>query len=391
MGPLLDQSGVSWGLLCASTPREERQRLLALLASGDLCVLFGTHALLESDVVCKSCTLVVIDEEQRFGVGQRDALRAKGLNPDYLSLTATPIPRSLALALYGATAVSYVRQKPGGAAGRTTSVVGFRQRGVAYDAALEACRRGEQAYVVCPLVGRGRPQEAVRPSHFRGGHSEPFEGQELESYIDSDYDMLDDNPKAAEAEAAFLQAKTFSEYTVGLLHGRMKSAEKREVMERFRAGDIDVLVSTTVIEVGVDVANATVMIVEDADRFGLAQLHQLRGRIGRGEKPGQAFLVASSSDAEAMERLSAMERTEDGFELAEFDLSFRREGDILGNRQHGASSLKLVNIVRDRAVVEAAHADALKIVSDDPGIAPEELTVLRHELAAVFPPDADGR
>ena len=392
LGPLLDQSGVSWGLLCASTPREERQRLLALLASGDLCVLFGTHALLESDVVCKSCTLVVIDEEQRFGVGQRDALRAKGLNPDYLSLTATPIPRSLALALYGATALSYVRQKPGGgAAPPTTSVVGFRQRGVAYDVALEACRRGEQAYVVCPLVGKRRPQEAVRPSHFRGGHSEPFEGQELESYIDSDYDMLDDNPKAAEAEAAFLQAKTFSEYTVGLLHGRMKSAEKREVMERFRAGDIDVLVSTTVIEVGVDVANATVMIVEDADRFGLAQLHQLRGRIGRGEKPGQAFLVASSSDAEAMERLSAMERTEDGFELAEFDLSFRREGDILGNRQHGASSLKLVNIVRDRAVVEAAHADALKIVSDDPGIAPEELTVLRHELAAVFPPDADGR
>lgn len=391
LGPLLDQSGVSWGLLCASTPREERQRLLALLASGDLCVLFGTHALLESDVVCKSCTLVVIDEEQRFGVGQRDALRAKGLNPDYLSLTATPIPRSLALALYGATALSYVRQKPGGAAGRTTSVVGFRQRGVAYDAALEACRRGEQAYVVCPLVGKKRPQEAVRPSHFRGGHSEPFEGQELEPYIDSDYDMLDDNPKAAEAEAAFLQAKTFSEYTVGLLHGRMKPAEKREVMERFRAGDIDVLVSTTVIEVGVDVANATVMIVEDADRFGLAQLHQLRGRIGRGEKPGRAFLVASSSDAEAMERLSAMERTEDGFELAEFDLSFRREGDILGNRQHGASSLKLINIVRDRAVVEAAHADALKIVSDDPGIAPEELTVLRHELAAVFPPDADGR
>ena len=170
----------------------------------------------------------------------------------------------------------------------------------------------------------------------------------------------------------------------------MKPAEKREVMERFRAGDIDVLVSTTVIEVGVDVANATVMIVEDADRFGLAQLHQLRGRIGRGKKPGRAFLVASSSDAEAMKRLSAMERTEDGFELAEFDLSFRREGDILGNRQHGASSLKLVNIVRDRAVVEAAHADALEIVSDNPGIGSEELAVLRHELAAVFPPAQTG-
>ncbi|MFQ9742344.1 MAG: helicase-related protein [Slackia sp.] len=184
--------------------------------------------------------------------------------------------------------------------------------------------------------------------------------------------------------------QNLSEYTVGLFARKNEARGKTRSHGAVQGGDIDVLVSTTVIEVGVDVANATVMIVEDADRFGLAQLHQLQGASAR-RKPGQAFLVASSSDAEAMERLSAMERTEDGFELAEFDLSFRREGDILGNRQHGASSLKLVNIVRDRAVVEAAHADALKIVSDDPGIAPEELTVLRHELAAVFPPDADGR
>lgn len=387
LGPLLDRAGISWGLLSASASREDRQNCLASLASGELSVLFGTHALLEDDVVCKSCSLVIVDEEQRFGVDQRDCLRAKGDNPDYLSLTATPIPRSLALALYGATALSYVRQKPGNAAGRTTRVIGFRQRGVAYDAALEACKRGEQAYVVCPLVGKKPPRDASPSSRSRKADFDFSFEEEDASYIDSDYDMLGDNPKAAEAEAAFLQAKTFSEYSVGLLHGKMKPAEKREVMDRFRAGEIDVLVSTTVIEVGVDVPNATVMIVEDADRFGLAQLHQLRGRIGRAEKPGQAFLVASTSDSDAMKRLSAMERTEDGFELAEFDLSFRREGDVLGSRQHGSSMLKLVNIVRDRAVVEAAHGDALRLMSEEPGISSCESRILYHELDAVFPPD----
>ncbi|MFR3273702.1 MAG: helicase-related protein [Slackia sp.] len=226
----------------------------------------------------------------------------------------------------------------------------------------------------------------MRPSRSRGA-SRLFEEQEPDPYIDSDYDMLDDNPKAAEAEAAFLQAKTFSEYTVGLLHGRMKPAEKREVMERFRAGDIDVLVSTTVIEVGVDVANATVMIVEDADRFGLAQLHQLRGRITAAEaRPGISGGIVFRRRV-VTKRLSAMERTEDGFELAEFDLSFRREGDILGIDSTGplrssSSTSCATALSRPRTPMRSRLCRTMH--------GSEELAVLRHELAAVFPPAQTG-
>ena len=196
--------------------------------------------------------------------------------------------------------------------------------------------------------------------------------------------MVGDNAKAAEAEAAFLQAKTFSAYKVGLLHGRMKADEKRRVMEEFRAGQIDVLVSTTVIEVGVDVPRATVMIVEDSDRFGLSQLHQLRGRVGRGELAGEVYLIAATSNEEALSRLSAMEKTDDGFKLAEYDLSLRREGDILGNRQHGASALKLINVVRDAATIEAAHDDARALLERDPQGETDEARALYHESDAMF-------
>lgn len=378
LGPLLDAAGVSWGILTGATDAAERERLLERLASGDLAVLFGTHALLEPDVRCARCTLAVIDEQQRFGVGQRQGLLEKGECPDALYLTATPIPRTLALALYGNLTLSYLTQRPHGTPPRETFVHDSAAKGAAYDAAKEALARGEQVYVVCPLVGVKRPEP---DGDDASGEGDAFcEAIEIED----DGDMEQAPLAAAENEAAFLAAKVFPDHRVGLVHGKMPADRKQQVMEGFRAGDIDVLVATTVIEVGVDVPAATVMIVEDADRFGLAQLHQLRGRVGRGERPGQVHLVSGTRKQAALDRLEAMTRTDDGFELASFDLGLRREGDILGNRQHGASALKLVNVVRDRGLIGAAWEDARAIIAEDPLLESEAYRPLAREAALVY-------
>ncbi|WP_350453932.1 ATP-dependent DNA helicase RecG [Slackia heliotrinireducens] len=379
LGGLFDQAGISWALLTGSTPAEDREDILMRLASGHTDVVFGTHALLEDDVVAHDCGLVIIDEQQRFGVDQRKRLIEKGRNADALFMTATPIPRTLALALYGNLSLSYLRQVPFDRPPRKTQVVDFRDRGKAYDAALAACRRGEQVYVVCPLVGQKRKADDDKKKDDRDAE------EEAPSYIESDEDMRQDDQKAAEAEAAFLQSKVFADFKVGLLHGRMDAKAKHTAMEDFRAGQTDVLVCTTVIEVGVDVPNATVMIIEDADRFGLSQLHQLRGRVGRGTKPGEVYLIAATSSEDALERLSAMEATDDGFELAERDLALRREGDILGNRQHGASVLRLVNIVRDGKLIELAHEDAEALLDADPEFETPAMQALVHEVQAWFP------
>ena len=381
LGPLLAQAGVTSSVLTGSTPPDERAQILAQLASGQLNVLFGTHALLENDVTCANCTLVVIDEQQRFGVDQRAALLAKGTCPDALYLTATPIPRSLALALFGNLSLSYIKERPRAKAPRKTYLHTLSDRGNAYDAALAACRRGEQVYVVCPLVGEKRADE--EPSSK--GKDDEEDAYEFASIaIEDESDMAGGNVRAAEDEAAFLQAKVFVDFKVGLVHGKLPAAKKQEVMDKFRAGEIQVLVATTVIEVGVDVPQATVMIVEDADRFGLSQLHQLRGRVGRGDLPGEVHLVSGTRKDTALERLRAMERTDDGFELASYDLSLRREGDILGNRQHGASLLKLVNVVRDGALIEAAHADAAAILQEDPELQSDQYKALAREARVVY-------
>ena len=382
LGPLLDAAGVTWDILTGSTSADERAGILNRAASGDTSVLFGTHALLEDDVVLDHCSLVIIDEQQRFGVDQRVALMAKGTCPDALFLTATPIPRTLALALFGNLSLSYIKERPHTAAPRTTFVHTLSGRGVAYDAAKEALARGEQVYVVCPLVGEKAPESE---SEKKGSSREEEDVYEFERIaIEDENDMTGANASAAEAEAAFLQSKVFVDYEVGLVHGKLPAAEKQEVMDRFRAGEIGVLVATTVIEVGVDVPNATVMIVEDADRFGLSQLHQLRGRVGRGDAPGQVHLVSGTKSEKAIERLSAMQRTDDGFELASYDLSLRREGDILGNRQHGASLLKLVNVVRDGRLIEAAHEDALAILDEDPQLQTAQYKALAREARVVY-------
>lgn len=387
LGPLLDRLGVSWCLLTSTTPTDEKERSLQALAEGQVSICFGTHAVFEPSVQFADCSFVCFDEQQRFGVEQREALLLKAPGADVLSMSATPIPRSLALALYGTTAISYLRKPPQIKSSRTTTVLPFTEEGVAYDAVRAALSRGEQAYVVCPLIGI--PTKDLLASDEEESEDEQIEYALVEFGLESDAFNTETAGSgqasrftAAEQHAEILQSQVFPSARVALLHGRLAAEEKSAIMEAFRAGEIDVLVSTTIIEVGIDVSNATVMIIEDADRFGLAQLHQLRGRVGRGEKPGQVYLVTRSKAPAALERLRAMEVTEDGFELSEIDLAQRKEGDVFGARQHGQAALRLVNVVRDRAVIEAAYQDAYDIIYNDT-LSEAERAILERERSMV--------
>ena len=345
LGPLLDATGIRWGLLTGSTPAARRRELLGELAAGSIQVLFGTHALLEESVGFSRLTLVVVDEQHRFGVSQRLGLRAKGAAPDLLVMTATPIPRSLALTLYGDLEASYLRVRPFARPGARTELVKPAHRDRAYEHMRAAVREGQQGYVVCALVDESETAEA----------------------------------RAATREYERLSAKVFSDLRVGLLTGRMRPAEKVEVMRAFRSGEIDVLVATTVIEVGVDVANATVMIIENAERFGLAQLHQLRGRVGRGDVTGEVYLLAEAKSQEGRERMDALVSTNDGFELAEIDLRLRGEGQVLGDRQHGLPALRLASVITDGELIEIARGDAVALVEVDPHLSlPEHAPLLRE-------------
>jgi ATP-dependent DNA helicase RecG len=350
LGPLLDAAGIAWTLLTGSTPAPDRRRALDALGSGDITVAFGTHALLEEKVAFRQLTLAVVDEQHRFGVTQRLGLRGKGAAVDLLVMTATPIPRSLALTLYGDLDTSYLRQRPMGRPPVSTRLLAATQRKSAYDRAREVVREGRQVYVVCALVEESEAAEA----------------------------------RAATKEYERLGTKTFPDMRVGLLTGRMKPAEKRKVMDGFRAGEIDVLVATTVIEVGVDVPNASLMIIEDADRFGLAQLHQLRGRVGRGEHPGEVLLVANPRTPDGISRMDAIVSTSDGFQLAELDLRLRGEGSILGDRQHGLPALRLASVLTDVELISHAREDARALVGEDPHLSTPLNAPLRDEVKRVF-------
>jgi len=350
VGPLLDAAGITWALLTGSTSASRRKEILAGIGDGSVSVLFGTHALLEEAVAFKRLSLAIVDEQHRFGVGQRLGLRGKGASADMLVMTATPIPRSLALTLYGDLATSYLRERPHAAAGVTTRLVKPHTASPAHKAVREAVKAGRQAFVVCALVDESNAAQA----------------------------------KAATREAERLRNQVFPDLRVGLLTGRMRASEKSQVMTEFRNRQIDVLVSTTVIEVGVDVPNATVMIVEDADRFGLAQLHQLRGRVGRGNAPGEVWLVSESKSAESKERLAALLATDDGFELADQDLRLRGEGQILGDRQHGIPDLKLASLIDDLSLVELARTDAFDIVQSDPHLTEPANAPLLWKLRSTY-------
>ena len=367
LGPLFDAANISWALVTGATPADERASIAARLATGELCVLFGTTAVLGDDLEFHDLSLVVVDEQHRFGVNQRARLRSKGSVPDQLTMTATPIPRTLALSVYGDLACSRIRQRPHVGAGVTTKLITPENADVAHTAIAEAVAKGQQAYVICPLV------------------DEADDGSELDDVPEAELARTDAKPHSAQATYERLRDRVFRGCNVGLLTGRMSPAEKDEAMAAFKEGRTQVLVSTTVVEVGVDVPNATVMMVWDADRFGLATLHQLRGRVGRGEFAGQVFLVSSArGTSPAKKRLAALERTSDGFKLAEADLRLRHEGEVLGYRQSGGVTLKLVDLVTDADLVEAAHADAAALVGADPSLSDERNRPLAREVRRRF-------
>jgi ATP-dependent DNA helicase RecG len=389
-------------LLTNRTSASERSRLQAELLAGTLDLVVGTHALLTDDIRFRSLGVVVIDEQHRFGVEQRAALREKGpmpdvvagtgsadkergagdyagsergaRHPDVLVMTATPIPRTAAMTVYGDLDQTVLDELP---AGRTpVSTVwlnGPEEEKVAWDRVRKEIAAGRQAYVICPLVGGGQPEdEEPEPLDDAGSEpagSEPY-GATLPLAglgVDLEGDTTEKRPpKSAVEEYARLCSGELEGFAVGLLHGQLPSKEKESTMAAFRRGELQVLVATTVIEVGVDVANATVMVIEDADRFGIAQLHQLRGRVGRGKHRSWCYLLADVVTTGADKRLRALEATTDGFELAEVDLELRGEGTVLGIRQKGRSDLRLASLRRDKTLVRAARAVAEAIVEADP-------------------------
>jgi ATP-dependent DNA helicase RecG len=323
-------------LLTNRTPAGERRRILADLAGGGIDLAIGTHALISEGIEFRSLGVVVIDEQHRFGVEQRAALRAKGAGdavPDVLVMTATPIPRTAAMTVYGDLDVSVLDELP---PGRTPIVTRWARSELdeaeVWEQVREQVGQGRQAYVVCPLIDESEKLEA----------------------------------RSAEETYAELTAGELEGLRVGLLHGRVPAADKDEVMEAFRRGDLDVLVATTVIEVGVDVPNATVMVILDAARFGIAQLHQLRGRVGRGDERSSCWLVGDATTPDGEARLEALVRSTDGFELAEIDLDLRGEGTIMGERQKGQNDLKLASLRRDREWVVKARQVAIELVDADP-------------------------
>jgi ATP-dependent DNA helicase RecG len=373
---LIGGEQVSAALLTGTTAGRRRADTLGKLASGELGLVVGTHALIEPDVQFRALAVAVVDEQHRFGVRQRAALDAKGAArpagraqtgedlgggaqreaPHVLHMTATPIPRTLALARYGDLDVSVLRELPRGRKAIETRIVaGERARARAYEVLREQCGEGRQAYVVCPLVDQADPVDAVDPN------------AEIEL-------------RAASAEYERLAKGELKGYRLLLLHGQMHAREKQQVMAEFAEGRADVLVATTVIEVGIDVANATVMLVENAERFGLSQLHQLRGRVGRGEHSSKCLLVGPPG----ARRLRAMVEHSDGFRLAEIDLELRSEGELVGTRQSGLRQFAIASLPEDEALLERARARAEEIDAIDPELHGPEHALLGDALARAF-------
>ena len=341
----LPQLHVSCALVTGSTPARRRRQLLADLANGQLQMLVGTHALLEDPVQFARLGLVVVDEQHRFGVHQRDRLLSKGLQPHLLTMTATPIPRTLALSLHGDLDVSQIDELPPGRTPVRTELLGASERDRAHALIRDEVAKGQRAYVVLPLV-------------------EESEKLDLRSAVEVHRQLAEE---------------VFPDLAVGLLHGRMASADKQEALEGFAAGRTQILVSTTVVEVGVDVPEASVMVIEHAERFGLAQLHQLRGRVGRGAAASHCLLIHGGRNALSRQRLEILVRSQDGFEIAEMDLRLRGPGQVLGTRQSGLPDLALASLTDDGEILERARQMAQRICREDPEL--ERLPALREALA----------
>jgi ATP-dependent DNA helicase RecG len=342
---MFEPFGITVGLLTGSVTGRKRKELLASLQMGMLDIVVGTHALIQEDVFFRDLGLVVTDEQHRFGVNQRGVLRRKGYNPDVLTMTATPIPRTLAISVFGDMDVSTLSERPKG----RVPITSYWVKHDLMDRVLNLIKReidlGRQAYLICPLI-------------------EESEKLDVQNAIDLHIQM----------------SQAFPSYKVGLLHGKMTPAEKDEVMRAFYNNELQLLVSTTVVEVGVDVPNATLMIIMDADRFGLSQLHQLRGRVGRGQHASFCVLVADPKSEIGRERMTAMTDTDDGFEISRRDLELRGPGDFFGTKQSGLPEFRLADMTADFEILEQARDDVAELLKDEAFWTSPEYASLRHYL-----------
>ncbi|MBQ6568797.1 MAG: ATP-dependent DNA helicase RecG [Clostridia bacterium] len=351
----LEKTGITPALLIGSMTAAQKRKVYEKLASGEIQVLIGTHALIAEKVEFKKLGLVITDEQHRVGVRQRAALFAKGTNPHILVMSATPIPRTLALIIYGDLDISVLDEMPPGRQKIDTYAVDSGKRARALGYLKKHIDMGRQGYIVCPLVEDGESELISAVSYFED-----------------------------------LSKSELAGYRVGLLHGKMKAAEKDKVMAGFAAGEIDILVATTVIEVGVDVPNAVIMIIENAERFGLSQLHQLRGRVGRGEHKSTCILISDAKNDTAVKRMEVMCRTNDGFEISNQDLALRGPGDFLGERQHGLPELKIADFAENMDVMRNAQHIAQTILGSDPKLEKKENLGLASEVKRLFADIAGG-
>lgn len=343
-------TGITVELLTSSTPAKEKRRIKASLMSGETDIAVGTHALIQGDVEFSRLGLVITDEQHRFGVGQRSALSDKGSSPHVLVMSATPIPRTLAMIVYGDLDISVLDELPPGRQKVDTYCVDSTYRQRLYAFIKKHLDRGLQAYVVCPLVAEGEETQLTSAEEY--------------------YEKLRENE--------------FSSYGVGLLHGKMKPKMKDEVMERFVKNEIQLLICTTVVEVGVDVPNAAVMLIENAERFGLSQLHQLRGRVGRGKEKSTCVLITDAKGEQTKKRAQIICGTNDGFVIADEDLKLRGPGDFFGSRQHGLPTLHIADMLEDTQMLKTARQAAQKILSDDPYLSKPENAALHSQVVRLF-------
>ena len=347
---ITENSGIKCALLTGSLTKKQKDEVKAGLKSGEIKVAVGTHALLTDDVEFESLGLVVTDEQHRFGVGQRGRLSSKGNNPHTLVMSATPIPRTLGLIIYGDLDISIIDEYPAGRQKIATYCVDSSYNARVYNYIKKFIAEGRQAYIVCPLVDENEALGIKSASEY--------------------YKELSENQ--------------FKGYTVGLLHGKMKPKDKENVMRRFAAGEIQLLISTTVIEVGIDVPNAALMVIENAERFGLSQLHQLRGRIGRGEYSSACILISDVKSGDTKRRLDVIKNNTDGFKIADEDLKLRGPGDFLGSRQHGLPDMKIADIFADRETLHSAGKEAEELLRRDPMLHDAENAGLRSEITELF-------
>ncbi len=350
LSKLLVPLGINISLLIHSVPDSSKEEVKQKIKDGEINIVVGTHALIQEGVEFKKLGLCVIDEQHKFGVTQRDVLRKKGLNPDVLVMTATPIPRTLALTVYGDLDISIIRELPPGRRPITTYWVEDEKRNKVYEFVKEQVKGGRQAYIVYPRIHESGSGEILAATQMY---------EEMKNDI-------------------------FKDFKVGLIHGQLNGDQKDKVMNGFKKGKIDILVSTVVIEVGIDVANASVMVIENAERFGLAQLHQLRGRIGRGEHDSYCILLANPRTEDARKRLEALTETVDGFAIAEEDLEIRGPGEFFGTRQHGLPEIRFGNIVSDMDIMEQARKAAFELIHSDPNLTAPEHKLLKANLYTRF-------